>query len=314
MKIRSSRLIFCLSFGLLTCVLSEPLRATVIVDDNFADGDRAKTGALDTNWWTSSSSAADEISVGSLGLVTGGSGRGLHTIFPTQTLSNQGDTIKVTYTFTTPATVGDNRSTAFRVGLFDDLGRAGLNDDVSASSGSPNELYGWGALASGPGTETLPGYMFDMDVNLTDASDDLNFRKHVFNTLTGTGRLMSTTTNFDNISPSGPDEDYAFLPNTEYTGMFSIRRSSATEVTLTGMLTTPTGTISYSNTDAFDSVEFDFLGFHVNSSTFGSSNSAGEPDNGIDFSNIKIEFLVPEPSTLALWMGAFVMIPSLRRR
>ena len=52
-----------------------------IVDDSFADGDLAKTGALDTNWYYSSSSSALEIAPGALGLVTGTSGRGMHTNF-----------------------------------------------------------------------------------------------------------------------------------------------------------------------------------------------------------------------------------------
>lgn len=312
MKLRSKRVLSHVVLGTLVCLIAAPLNATVIVDDSFADGDFAKTGALDTNWWTSSSSSGKEISVGSLGLVTGSSGRGIHTIFPTQTLANVGDSIKASYTFTTPATVGTNRSTAFRVGLFDSLGQAGLDADVSASSSSPNALYGWGLASGGPGTQPLPGYMFDMDVN-TDATADLNFREHVQEpaTLVGSGRLMGTTTNFDNISPSGPDEGYTFDPNTTYDGMLQITRISATEVRLDGSL----NGISYSNTDDFDSVNFSMLGFHANSRTFGDSNSAGDPDNGIDFSNITIEFLpVPEPSSAALVLGAVSLLAGIGRR
>ena len=106
-----------------------------------------------------------EVSAGSLGMVTGTSGRGIHTVFPTQTLANVGDKLIATYTFTTPATVGTRGTAAFRVGLFDTLGRAGLDADVSASSGTPNSLYGWGTgLRRWPGTAGLPGYMMDMDV------------------------------------------------------------------------------------------------------------------------------------------------------
>lgn len=287
--------------------------AATIVDDSFADADFAKTGPLDTNWWTSSSSSGKEISAGSLGLVTGSSGRGIHTIFPTQTLANVGDSIVASYTFTTPATVGTNRSTAFRVGLFDHLGRAGLDADVSASSGSPNELFGWGVALGGPGTQTLPGFMFDHDVN-TD-TDDLNFRQHLVSTITGTGRLMSTTDNFDNVSPSGPDEAYEFLADTQYSGSFSITRISATEVELAGALVTPAGTATHSVTATFDSADYSMLGFHANSNTFGSSNSGGDPDNGIDFSNIKIEFFaVPEPTSLLLLAGSLALLTATRTR
>ena len=319
---RRTTFLLSVSALVVASLLTASLQATVIVDDSFADGDFDKTGPLDTPWWTSSSSSGKEISPGSLGLVTGSSGRGIHTIFPTQKLSNVGDTLKVTYAFTTPATVGVNRSTAFRVGLFDNLGKTGpatddpntttLNADVGASSSSPNPIFGWGLADSGPGSQPLPGYMFDMDVNLTDASDDLNFREHAQEPagIVGSGRLMSTTTYFDNISPSGPDEGYTFTPDTAYTGMFQITRINATDFRLTGML----NGISYTNTDTFDSDMFGMLGFHANSNTFGSSNAVGEADNGIDFSNIKIEFLVPEPSTIALLIGALIAMPSLGRR
>jgi hypothetical protein len=43
------------------------------------------------------------------------------------------------------------------------------------------------------------------------------------------------------------------------------------------------------------------LGFHVNASIFGSANTVNTANNGIDFSNIKIEVTsVPEPSALLL--------------
>lgn len=327
MKLRSKHILSFCFVGILTCLLAVPLQGAVIVDDSFADGDFAKTGALDTSWWTSSSSSGKEISVGALGLVTGTSGRGIHTTFPAQTLANIGDSIKATYTFTTPATVGTNKSTSFRVGLFDNLGRLTANNpgvdpndnrtdlccldaDVNASSGSPNEVYGWGILSGGGGSQALPGYMFDHDVNKNDDSDDLNFREHTQG-INATGRLMATTSNFDNISPSGPDEADYFFPNTTYTGMFQITRINATDVRLDGML----NNLSHSVTDTADSFDFGMLGFHVNSNTFGSSNSAGDPDNGIDFSNITIEFLpVPEPSSAALVLGAVSLLAGIGRR
>src|SRR5262245_28373246 len=111
---------------LCTCLLlicSSNAGATVIVNDSWADGGR-DNGAdpLDTNWWTSAAAAGIEVSVGSMGMVTGSSGRGIHGIFPTQTLVNVGDTLVATYTFKTPATIGSGATGAFRVGLFDTLG------------------------------------------------------------------------------------------------------------------------------------------------------------------------------------------------
>src|SRR5687767_6463349 len=80
---------------------------TTIVNDSWTDGGRTDgADLLDSDWWTSSSTSGIEVSTGSLGMVTGTTGRGIHTVFPTQTLANVGDSLKATYTFATPATVG----------------------------------------------------------------------------------------------------------------------------------------------------------------------------------------------------------------
>jgi hypothetical protein len=287
--------------GVLLAAVAMPasLHATTIVNDSWADGDRADTAGdtLDSNWWTSSSTAGIEVAAGSLGMVTGGSGRGIHTVFPTQTLSNVGDKIIATYTFTTPATIGTGLGTSFRVGLFDTLGRAGLNGDVSASSGLPNSLYGYFAT----NTPGLPGYMMDMDVGT--GTEDLAFRQldTPVTATTPTGRLLGTTTGFTQID-NGPDGAYAFAVSSTYTGSLTITRTSATDVQITGTL----GAATYSVTDAFDSTSYGMLAFWANSNVFGNSSTAGEagtnaPNNGIDFSNVKIEFVpVPEPSSMAL--------------
>lgn len=283
--------------------------AAVIVDDSWADGDRANTPGdpLDSNWWTSSATSAIEVSVGSMGLVTGTTGRGIHTVFPTQSLANVGDKLVATYTFRTPATVGSGASGGFRIGLFDTLGRAALDADVPSSSGSPNAVYGWGTGAGGPGTAGLPGYMQDLDVGT--GTEDINFRAHDAGTVNPTGRLMGTTTGFVSLSPSGPDGAYTFTPNTTYTGSFTIERINATDMQLTGTL----GAASHTITDAFDSINFGMLAFWANSNIFGSSSVQNTPDNGIDFSNVKIEFIpVPEPTAMSmLGLGALAL---LRRR
>ncbi len=276
--------------------------AVTIVNDSWLDGAR-DDGAdpQDSNWWTSSSLNGIEVSTGSLGMVTGTSGRGIHTIFPTQTL-NVNESLIATYTFSTPATIGMTTGAAvFRVGLFDTLGRAGLDGDVASSSASPNALYGYYAT----NTPGLPGYMMDMDIGT--GTEDLNFRQHdtAVNVPaeTPTGRLLGTPTGFTSISPSGPDGAYAFAPNTTYTGSLKVERINATEMRLTGTL----GSAIHSVTDTFDSADFGMLAFWANSNIFGSSNIPGEPDNGIDFSNIRIE-VVPEPgSALLLVSGAIIL-------
>ncbi len=272
--------------------------ADVIVDDSWADGGRDDgADALDSNWWTSASPNGIEVAVGSLGMVTGTSGRGIHTVFSTQTLANIGDTLVATYTFRTPATVGMGRSAAFRVGLFDTLGRTGLNADVFASSGSPSPLYGYYAT----GATGLPGYMMDMDVGT--GTDDLNFRRHETEVnvpaQTPTGRLMGTTTGFTGISPSGPDDAYFIVPNTTYTGSLTITRVSATEMELIGTL----GSAVHTVTAVFDSASFGLLAFHANANAFGDSSIPGEPNNGIDFLNVRIEFIGAPSACPCDWDG-----------
>lgn len=292
----------------LALVLTSKAGATVIVNDSWADGGR-DDGAdpQDSNWWTSASSSGIEVSVGSLGMVTGSSGRGIHTIFPTQTLANVGDKLVATYTFTTPAVVGRTTGSAvFRVGFFDTLGRAGLNADVSASSGSPNDLFGYFAT----NTPALPGYMMDHDIGT--GTEDLNFRQHdtVQGGSTPTGRLMATTSGFTSFT-SGPDGAYTIEPNTTYTGTLMLTRESATELEVAGSF----GSATHSVVDEFDSLSYGMFGFHANSNIFGVSNVPGEDNNGIDFSNITIEFFaIPEPSSLMLLTACFMFGVTRRNR
>jgi hypothetical protein len=294
-----------LLFALVVALAAPSLQAVLIVDDSFTDGGRNNgADALDADWWTSANSAGIEVSPGSLGMVTGTSGRGIHATFPTQSLA-VGDSLKATYTFTTPATVGAGGTGAFRVGLFDTLGRA-LNADITASSGTPNAVYGYFSA----NTTGLPGYMMDMDVGT--GAEDLSFRQHdtPVTASTPTGRLMGTTTGFTQLSPTGPDGSYTFAPNTQYTGSLTLTRINATEMQLTGTLGAATHTV----TDTFDSADVGMLAFWANSNIFGSSATAGTPDNGIDFSNVQVEFIVPEPASLSLLALGFAMLARPARR
>ena len=254
----------------------------VIVDDSFADGNRAATGPLQANWWSSSSTSGNSIeaSVGTLGLVSGTSGRGIHGTFAPQTLA-VGDALVVTYSFTTPATVGNNLGSSFKVALMD-FNNPGLAADLLSSSGSVNPLY-----------TNLPGYMVDFDVN-TGAAADTSFREHDVNTL---GRFLGTTTEWTQMSTS-PDEGYAFAANTGYVGVFSVKRTGADSIELFSSLSQG-ATLLTSHTDTDSSGianNFGMFGVWANSGVFGTSNVAGNPDNGIDFSNIKIELVLPAPA------------------
>ena len=254
-----------------------PAAAGVVFDDHFADGGRNNgADASDTNWWTTTNSTAIEVSKGSLGLVSGGSGRGIRTTFAAQTLA-EGQTLKATFNFTTPATVGVNVDSAFRIGVYDKLGRVALESDQSASSSAPNSAY-----------DGLPGYMIDFDVNPTDATTaNIEIRKHKQAT---EGRLLGTTKGYERLAGGG--NPYKFAPGTAYTGSISVQKL-AHGVKVTGTLSQGGAVLSeFSTVDEGSTTNnFGMLAFHMNSNAFGSSNAPDQPDNGIDFSSVKLEVL-----------------------
>ena len=252
-------------------------KAGVIFDDSFADGGRDDgADANDLNWWTTTTSSAIEVAEGHLGLVSGGSGRGIRTTFAPQTLA-EGQTLQATFTFTTPETIGTDRDSAFRVGLYDKLGRGELERDLSASSKQPNKLY-----------DGLPGYMIDFDINLANPdAANIDIRKHKQDTQ---GRLLGTTKGYQRLAGGGAP--YQFAAETTYTGTMSVTKTAGgLEIA---------GTISQSGTilsefsaldEGSDVNNFGMLAFHVNSKTFGTSKQADTPDNGLDFTNISVEVL-----------------------
>jgi len=251
------------------------MAGTVVFDDSFADGDRKNSAdATDTNWWQTTNSAALEIEKGALGLVSGGSGRGLRTTFAPQALA-PGKSVKATFTFVTPATVGTKRDSAFRIGMYDKLGRAALEGDLAASSKKPNVNY-----------DGLPGYMISFDVGTPKSK--IVARKH--GGKAPTGRLLGTTKGYKELKGGG--NTYAFAPGQTYTGTMTVMQA-ADGVTVSGSLSQGGKVLSeFSAVDAGGKINnIGMLAFHVNSKTFGSSKKKKTPDNGIDFKNVKVELL-----------------------
>jgi hypothetical protein len=254
-----------------------PATPGIVFDDMFIDGAR-EDGAdpEDTNWWTTTTSSAIEIAEGSLGLVSGGSGRGIRTTFTPQLLS-EGQSLKATFVFTTPATIGNNRDSAFRVALHDKLGRAELEGDLSASSKNPNKSY-----------DGLPGYMIDFDIGLDDSTQaNIDIRKHKDDTQ---GRLLGTNKGYKRLGGGG--NAYVFQPEQVYTGSVAIKRL-ADGVAVSGSLSHGDKLLSeFTVVDGGSDVNgLGMLSFHVNSKTFGSSKKPDTQDNGIDFSQVKVEVL-----------------------
>ena len=252
-----------------------PASPGIVFDDSFADGGRDEgSDASDSNWWTTSNSSSIEVSQGRLGLVSGGSGRGIRTTFAPQMLT-EGQTLKASFTFETPATTGHDRGAAFRVGLFDTLGRGALEGDLSASSKSPNATY-----------DGLPGYLITYDVNTAEAAN-IEVRKHNDQAL---GRLLGGLDAWDMLGEGGAS--YRFAAGQTYTGTLAVAKR-AVGVEITGTLMQDGEVLStFSQIDPGSDIDtLGMLAFHVNSKTFGSSKSPGETDNGLDFTNVKLEVL-----------------------
>jgi len=104
------------------------------------------------------------------------------------------------------------------------------------------------------------------------------------------GRLMGTYQGYLLLAEGG--NSFTFLPNTTYEGVFQIRKTE-NGLLLSAALHDENGEMtSFSYEDEGSNVNnFGMLAFHVNSKTFGSSSAPGKDDNGITFSQVKLEIL-----------------------
>jgi len=175
--------------------------------------------------------------------------------------------------FTTPDTVsigGDD----IRIGLFDHLGRDSaieLGTNTSFSSSDPNPLYAG-----------LPGYYVEIDVDKFNPQSDLEIGRSL---PTVTGRLLNTNGGF--ARENGPDIGYQILENTDYTVYLTIERT-ADGLDVSANFLGRSFTIS----DAAPlSTEFGMLAINVSSDAMGTSNIPGESNNGLDITNLDIDFI-----------------------
>ena len=247
---------------------SADAQVTTIVNDSFADG-ITDSGALTAagtpqlNWSTTSSGAGLDIAQapGPVDFASGDSSRGIHAIFPAQTLTAFGDVLTLTFQYTTPDTIafdngGPSISEDFRFGLFDTGPAAGILDPnldptmpalpvdflgpINASSNAPN-----------PALEVIPGFIGEIDDinrdNMNAGVDpetgevipatgtDLGIRTHnVNNDLSNgfaSGRLFGTTSGFDFLQ-GGTDLVTILVPNSEYIGTLQVEFTDETLLTL----------------------------------------------------------------------------------
>ena len=295
---------------------AEAQTTTTVINDSFANGfSDLSADDSELDFFTTSSSAAlnsDRETPGPIEFASGTSGRAIHGLFAPQTLAAVGDSIDMTFDFTTPASIGTNNED-FRWALFSTSrstnGQADFAMNIPSSSGTPNPLL-----------EVVAGFEGEID-NINVMGTDLGLRTHNVNALlnspastsgtfpdgTPTGTLMNTTAGFDFIS-GGEDDEITLVPNTSYTGRLLLELTDSTLATIdvTIELLDASGAVISTHTDMlfvddqFDPVtnesieigvntlSFDFLGISATSSAFGMSTAIGDPDNGITISNVTI--------------------------
>lgn len=262
---------------LTTLVAALPLSAAdnILILDNWADGDRTNgADANDVAWYPSTSSSGIEVGQGFLGLVSGGSSRSIHAVFADTTL-NVGDTIVLTATFTTPATVGDNRGTAFRIGMFNSNG-ADVSRDVTSSTD--------------PAWSALTGYMTTFDIN---TGTELITHRERIQDGPDSDRQLSRTSNFVELGEPG-GSPFTMLANTSYTLTYSFTLTDANTLTMESSLATGGVVLTqFTQADTLGpELTFDMLAIQSNARTFGSVNDPDVPDNGIDFTEIALRTTV----------------------
>ncbi|MEM7626730.1 MAG: PEP-CTERM sorting domain-containing protein [Planctomycetota bacterium] len=332
----------------LAAAFAAPSHAIVIVDDSFADG-ITNNGPGQIGFNVTSSNFALDLAQppGPLDFATGNSGRTIHGLFAPQTLTAFGDVLDVTFDFTTPASIANDNNLPssnedFKFGLFNTAGTAGaidvntglpidFNGPINTSSGTPN-----------PALNGLAGFFGEID-NINASGTDLGIRTHNVNDTPGSGagspngQFLNSNGGFDFIA-GGDDDIVSLAPNTDYVGTLSVEFTDATLTTLeitVGMADAAgvafndsfTRTVSIADVPGtsigVNTTTFDLLAFHATSGAFGGtdnpaipgSSNVGEANNGIDISNVFIEFTpVPEPASLTLLAAGAGLLITRRRR
>jgi len=231
---------------LATSVADAQITSTVIVNDSFANGfsdlsadgselDVFASGSLDAL-------SADRTVAGPIDFASGDASRAIHGLFPVQTLTNVGDSLEVTFDFTTPATVAGSTTTTpastnedFRFGLFFTGGAAGFDANIEADTTTPSALL-----------NSLAGFAGEIDNINTGLSSDLGIRTPNVNGLvpsnagtsstsldgTPSGILLNTNGAFDQIDSDSANGLITLPANTDFTGRLLVRLSDSSLETI----------------------------------------------------------------------------------
>lgn len=293
MKIKYSfRTIFVCSIAI---IASQTFAVEVVNDDFVING----TGSTDAAYYGSSSSSAVEFNPSSIGLVSGTSGRTIHALFPTQTLSSIGEKIVFSITFSTPPTVAKSDE-ELRFGVFDNLGRTSpdeLGRNTVFKQADPNPVY-----------ENLPGFYCTIDIEDSDPSTDLDLRKAKKTT---DGTFLASSSNFERLEVltdgSGFSSGYIISPSSIYTLTLVVERIFGTNDTHPGDELSITAELFQGDALLATQTEIDtnpysfsygMLGVNAGSGAVGRTTQKPHIDNGIDITSFKVTF---EEDEFANW-------------
>jgi hypothetical protein len=266
--------------------------------ENGADADA--DGDLESVWY-SSPGAALVASAGHLNMdnTNGGANTGSssYTTFftpeATPVTLAQGETLKVTWVFT-PTGVGTNTGRGLRMALVNTAG-----DNRRTTDGSPSN-------------STYTGYRISLNVAQTLISNTLELRERV--QFASDNLLVNDDRWSGGIASVGADGATGMVDGTEYTVMWSIKRTLADEMEIAASVTggnyAGTGSLELAFTDTTangDSFTFDTFALRPS--------SAVATANAFDTTLIRVEHIpIPEPASVAMLGLAGIAMTRIRRR
>lgn len=292
--------------------LALPSRATVLVDDKWADAtrtdpaspnyadnngstpiDRDSDGELESAWFSTGSGASAPVTAGHMTLTMGTSSASWETYFTPEatpvTLANAGDQIKITWAFTPTGVNMNNTSQFFRLAVVDSPSAARVTGDA------------------GPGSGAYAGYAMFMNMGQTLGNNN----PFQLMERSASGDLLQSSGNWTGLGNGATAGNHGYDSFTNYIFVMTLTRNASSGLdivaTMTGDNLNNAGFATVSVTDATPS-SFTYDTFALRPSGTASSASA------FDTTNFKME-LIPEPSTLALiGIGLAGLFVARRRR